>query len=45
MMTFFQTGNHVFDTLLTIIFLFLVTYPIIGGFSWFIGVLCYTFFF
>lgn len=44
-MTFFQTGNHVFDTLLTIIFLFLVTYPIIGGFSWFIGVLCYTFLF
>ncbi|MBO0482944.1 glycosyltransferase family 2 protein [Candidatus Enterococcus courvalinii] len=45
MMTFFQTGNYVFDILLTILFLVLVTYPIIGGFSWFIGVLCYTFLF
>ena len=26
-------------------FLVLITYPIIGGFSWFIGVFCYTFLF
>ncbi len=44
-MTFFQTGNDILDIILMIMFLVLVTYPIIGGFSWFIGVLCYTFLF
>ncbi len=32
-MTFFQTGNDILDIILMIMFLVLVTYPIIGGFS------------
>jgi len=42
MITFFQTGNNVLDIIFTLMFLVLITYPIIGGFSWFIGVLCYS---
>lgn len=45
MITFFHTGNYVVDVIFTLMFLVLITYPIIGGFSWFIGVLCYTFLF
>ncbi|WP_423364319.1 glycosyltransferase [Mycoplasma sp. P36-A1] len=45
MISLFQTGNPIVDLFLLIIFLILVTYPIIGGFSWLIGVLCYTFIF
>lgn len=40
-----HTGNSLVDSLLTLIFLIMVAYPIIGGFAWFIGVLCYTFLF
>lgn len=45
MISFFQTGNGIVDLILTIMFLILVTYPILGGFAWFIGVLCYSFLF
>ena len=45
MITFIHTGNVWIDTLMTIIFLVLITYPILGGFAWFIGVFCYTFLF
>ncbi|MGM0215747.1 glycosyltransferase family 2 protein [Enterococcus sp. AZ109] len=40
-----HTGHPVIDILLTLLFLILITYPILGGFSWFIGVICYTFLF
>ncbi|MBO0452029.1 glycosyltransferase family 2 protein [Candidatus Enterococcus murrayae] len=40
-----HTGHPVIDGVLTILFLILISYPIWGGFSWFIGVLCYTFLF
>lgn len=45
MITFFHTGNYIVDVIFTLMFLALITYPIIGGFSWFIGVFCYTFLF
>ena len=45
MITFFHTGNYIVDVIFTLMFLVLITYPIIGGFSWFIGVFCYTFLF
>ncbi|MBV7391166.1 glycosyltransferase [Enterococcus sp. ALS3] len=41
----FHTGNMVVDVVLTLLFLILLTYPILGGFSWFIGVFCYRFIF
>lgn len=40
-----HTGIPVLDTILTIIFLILITYPILGGFAWFIGVFYYNFLF
>lgn len=45
MITLVHTGIPIVDVILTIVFLVLITYPIIGGFAWFIGVLCYTFLF
>ena len=45
MISFVQTGNGIVDFILTLIFLVLITYPILGGFTWFIGVLCYSFLF
>ena len=45
MISFVQTGNGIVDFILTLIFLVLITYPILGGFDWFIGVLCYSFLF
>ncbi|MEO1772009.1 glycosyltransferase family 2 protein [Candidatus Enterococcus ferrettii] len=45
MITLVQTGRPVLDALLTILFLVLITYPILGGFNWFIGVFCYGFLF
>ncbi|RZI48362.1 glycosyltransferase family 2 protein [Lactococcus kimchii] len=45
MFSFIQTGNQIIDYLLIFIFLVLITYPILGGFAWFIGVWCYTFLF
>lgn len=45
MISFVQTGNGIVDFILTLIFLVLITYPILGGFAWFIGVLCYSFLF
>lgn len=41
----FSTGLPLVDTLFMFIFLILITYPIIGGFSWFVGVLCHEFLF
>ncbi|WP_265458147.1 glycosyltransferase family 2 protein [Enterococcus sp. HY326] len=41
----FHTGNQIIDIILTLLFLILLTYPILGGFSWFIGVFCYRFIF
>lgn len=38
-----QTGDSFLDILQFILFLIMITYPILGGFSWFIGVVCYTF--
>lgn len=40
-----QTGHTGLDIVATILFLILMTYPILGGFSWFIGILCYRFIF
>ncbi|MBP1047342.1 glycosyltransferase [Enterococcus sp. BWM-S5] len=45
MITLAHTGNTIADVFLTLVFLILITYPILGAFSWFIGVLCYTFLF
>ena len=45
MISFVQTGNGIVDFILTLIFLVLITYPILGGFAWFIGVLGYSFLF
>ncbi|MGL4342371.1 MAG: glycosyl transferase, partial [Lactococcus lactis] len=45
MISFVQTGNGIVDFILTLIFLVLITYPILGGFACFIGVLCYSFLF
>lgn len=45
MNTIFQSGNSILDVGLTLLFLILITYPILGGFSWFIGVICYRFIF
>lgn len=44
MITFFHTGNYIVDVIFTLMFLVLITYPIIGGFSWFIGVFLLYFF-
>lgn len=40
MINLVHTGIPIVDVILTIGFLVLITYPIIGGFAWFIGVLC-----
>lgn len=45
MIQLIHTGNPVLDTILTIVFLILITYPILGGFGWVIGVCCYNFLF
>lgn len=37
--------QSIWEHLTRIVFLILVSYPIIGGFAWFIGVLCYSFIF
>ena len=34
-----HTGNQFLDTCLSIMYFFLVSYPILGGFAWFIGVM------
>jgi len=41
----FSTGLPLVDAFLMFIFFILITYPIIGGFSWFVGVLCHEFLF
>lgn len=43
MFPFIDTGVPLMDFLLTILVLILMTYPILGGFAWFIGVLCYKY--
>ena len=40
-----HTGNELLDFVATIIYFILVSYPILGSFAWFIGVLCYSFLF
>lgn len=45
MFPFIDTGVPLLDFLFTLLVLILMTYPIIGGFSWFIGVLCYKYLF
>ncbi|EMF0535738.1 glycosyltransferase [Enterococcus hirae] len=40
-----HTGNELLDFVATIIYFILVSYPILGSFTWFIGVLCYSFLF
>ena len=42
MIHFINSGSPIFDTIFTIMFLILIAYPILGGFGWFIGVLCYA---
>ncbi|HBL3865939.1 TPA: hypothetical protein LQC04_000097 [Enterococcus faecium] len=44
MISITHTGNLFLDTCLSIMYFFLVSYPILGGFVWFIGVWCYVFF-
>lgn len=44
-MTLIHTGIAWLDFLLALMLLVLFTYPILGGLSWFIGVLCYRFVF
>ncbi|WP_165005697.1 MULTISPECIES: glycosyltransferase family 2 protein [unclassified Enterococcus] len=43
MITIIDTGSQFFDNMLTLLYFFLISYPILGGFVWFIGVQCYTF--
>lgn len=43
MISITHTGNLFLDTCLSIMYFFLVSYPILGGFVWFIGVWCYVF--
>ncbi|GCF95156.1 glycosyl transferase [Enterococcus florum] len=45
MSTLFNTGNFPIDLTLSVLAMLLIAYPIIGGYSWFIGVLCYEFLF
>ena len=40
----FDTGFPWLDTFLTVVLMILFTYPILGGFAWFIGVICNRFF-
>lgn len=40
-----HSGSELFNQSATIIYYLLVSYPILGSFAWFIGVLCYTFLF
>ncbi|MDT2827006.1 glycosyltransferase [Enterococcus viikkiensis] len=42
MIQFTHTGNTTLDMILSILFLILIAYPILGGFAWFIGELCYS---
>ncbi len=41
MIKMFHTGLPALDIFLTIVLLILITYPILGGFTWFVGVICY----
>jgi len=41
----FDTGFPWLDTFLTVVLMILFTYPILGGFAWFIGVICNRFLF
>lgn len=45
MVRIIHTGNELLDFVATIIYFILVSYPILGSFAWFIGVLCYSFLF
>ena len=40
-----QTGNVYLDFVLNVMLFILFTYPILGAFMWFIGVVCYRFLF
>lgn len=44
-MNIIQTGHEFLDIVLNVILFILFTYPILGAFMWFIGVICYRFLF
>ncbi|MBC2175007.1 glycosyltransferase [Listeria booriae] len=44
-LTIIETGSPTLNILVTALFVILLTYPILGGFAWFIGAFCYTFLF
>ncbi|EUJ44753.1 glycosyltransferase family 2 protein [Listeria riparia] len=44
-LTIIETGSPTLNILVTCLFVILLTYPILGGFAWFIGAFCYTFVF
>lgn len=45
MFSLIDTGRQWLDVLLYILMMILFTYPFLGGFTWFIGVMCHTFLF
>lgn len=40
-----DTGMPAINIFITFLFVILLTYPILGGFAWFVGAFCYTFLF
>ncbi|WP_088839298.1 glycosyltransferase [Listeria sp. ILCC792] len=44
-LSLFHTGNTVLDMTMTIFFVILLTYPILGGLAWFFGAFCYSYLF
>ncbi|MFY1067971.1 glycosyltransferase family 2 protein [Enterococcus sp. AD013-P3] len=44
-MSYFEFGNPVLTVMINIMIFILISYPIIGAFSWFVQVLCYRFLF
>ncbi|AIS61641.1 glycosyltransferase family 2 protein [Listeria ivanovii] len=40
-----DTGIPAINIFITFLFVILLTYPILGGFAWFVGAFCYTFLF
>lgn len=45
MTSIIHSGSELVNQIVTIGYYLLVSYPILGSFGWFIGVLCYTFLF
>lgn len=44
-MKIINTGFPILDFLLTVLFVILLTYPVLGGIAWITGVICYNFLF